>query len=136
MKSVVVKKCKSHRTGMRWLFWGSFALIFSAKFFVNDRQFVFLIMMPVALGLIPLYAYFENWTLTFTQKEIMRYRWGSIRRYSWNEVREVTAAYSKTEGEYVSIQFMDGKEFRFRMIDEHAGNAVKVIQSHHSIAWK
>lgn len=72
---------------------------------------------------------FERWSVTFSREGI---RWkGQLR--PWSQVVRVRESRSATERMVLSVHFRDGRVLRFRMEEENAEQARRMICRHGSI---
>ena len=136
MKYVTVKIKKSRRIGIR-IFAACLFLLAALFCIFNDDPILKLLVLSVTAvppGL--LLWHMESWSVTFGREHLTRRRCFIIRRYKWNDVQDVTASRSATDGETIRIRFRDGRVFQFRREDENAAAAVKLILSHCSIRSK
>ena len=133
-KPIVVKKCKSHRAGIAvlailmlvilavcvWLFHSAAALLF---------------YIPPLVIFAPLTLYFLTWNIRFEEKAIVKcVFFMEISRFSYASLREVVKRYYSSERNFtIRMYFTNGKALQFRMDDENAEKAVKVLQKHCSI---
>lgn len=84
-----------------------------------------MVTVPMAAMLL----YYERWSVTFSREGI---RWKGMFR-PWSQVERVRESWSATEQRVLSIRFRDGKTLRFRMEEENAEQARKMICRHCSI---
>ena len=87
---------------------------------------LFLLMTaPMAV----LLFFHERWSVTFSRDGIL---WkGRLR--PWTQVERVRESHSATDRQVISLHFRDGKTLRFRMEEENAEQARKMICCHFSI---
>ena len=133
MNQIVVRKQKSHRMGIRFLFLLDCLAFCILLWVVRDYRPGLLMFVLTQLPMMGLLVYFETWSIVFRQNEIRKSCWGRQRGYAWTEVREAVSCRSATEGPYILIRFRDGKHFRFRLEDENGAGAVGLIMKHTSI---
>ena len=133
-KTVIVKKCKSHRTVM---------VIFSVAMFVVLTMCVFamqtaaalLFYVPFFVIWAPMTIYFLTWQIRFEKSGIVRkVFFRESKKYSFAMLREVVKSFYASERNFtVRMYFVDGKVLQFRMDDENATQAVKTLLRHGSI---
>ena len=133
-KALIVKKCKSHRIGII-VFSVSMLLVLTACVLAMRTAVAVLLCIPFLIILAPVALYYLTWQIRFEEREIIKRVFGmKARRYSFGLLREVVKGYSVSERNFiVRMYFIDGKVFQFRMDDENAVQAVKVLQKHCSI---
>lgn len=133
-KTVIVRKCKAHRTGVL-----AFSLlvvsVLTACVIAMQTPAAILLYIPILIILSPVALYYLTWQIRFEDKEIVRSVLGrKTRTYSFTILREVVKSYYVSERNFtVRMYFLDGKMFQFRMNDENAIQAVKILQRHCSI---
>ena len=130
--TVTVRRKRSWRYGLRILL--AFYILTTAPFCWvagNDlgMGFGLLLFGMVTLPVTLLHLHFERWNVTFSQKGI---EWRRHYR-PWSQVERVRESWSATEQRVLSIRFRDGKTLRFRMEEENAEQARKMICRHCSI---
>ena len=130
MKTVVVRRNRAHRMGIRFL--GGLGVLTAgiAGGFWGQIDPLLGILCEVAAVVIALLVWsFERLRVTFGPEGIL---WkGRLR--TWAQVERVWARWSSGAGEVISIRFRDGKTLRLRMIEENAGKARNMICAHCSI---
>ena len=94
-----------------------------------------LLYIPPLVIFAPLTLYFLTWNIQFEEKTIVkRVFFTEISRYSYSAIREVVKRYYTSEHIFtIRMCFTNGKALQFRMDDENAEKAVKVLQKHCSI---
>lgn len=133
-KTVIVRKCKAHRTGV--LAFSLLAVsVLTACVMAMQTPAAILLYIPILIILSPVALYYLTWQIRFEDKEIVRSVLGrKTRTYSFTILREVVKSYYVSERNFtVRMYFLDGKMFQFRMNDENAIQAVKILQRHCSI---
>ena len=130
-KTVIVKKCRSHRIGIT---------VFCVAIFVALTVCVLAMRTPAALLLyvpflviaVPAALYFLTWQIRFGEKEVCRrVFFRDSKPYSYAMLREVVKNYYVSERNVtVRMHFTDGKTLQLRMDDENAATAIKVLQKH------
>lgn len=135
MKRVItVRKNRAQRIGIRIIL--VLMIVFEGAMFVSwDPNFwLFLLLLLPLLPVIGICMYYETWHVTLGSKRITT---GGIfvlsRSYSFYQMTDAYVAHSYTLHEHICLTFCDKKCIRFRMEDEHATLARRMIQSHHSI---
>ena len=85
--------------------------------------------------LVPLALYFLTWNIRFEEKVIIKHVFFvEISRCSYSMLREVMKRYYTSERNFtIRMHFVNNKTIQFRMDDENAEKAVKVLQKHCSI---
>ena len=132
--TIIVRKCKAHRTGL--LVFSLLVLaVLTACVIAMQTPAAILLYIPFLIMLSPMALYYLTWQIRFEDKEIVRCVFGrKTSTYSFTMLREVVKSYYVSERNFtVRMYFLDGKMFQFRMDDENAIQAVKILQRHCSI---
>ena len=131
---VIVKKCKAHRIGIV-MFSIMMLTILMVCVVTMHTPVAILLYIPFLITLSPMALYYLTWQIRFEEKGIVRYVFGrKTRKYSFTMLREVVKSYYVSERNFtVRMHFIDGKVLQFRMDDENAAKAVKILQRHCSI---
>ena len=132
--TVIVKNPKSGR-----IFVGVFSTvamtIITAFVIFYGTLSALLLYIPLLIIIIPLIIFTITWQLRFEKDhivEVLFFR--KIKTYPYTQLREVTQQYFTSQHGYcVRMHFTDGKTIQFRMDDEGAARAVKLLCKHHSI---
>ena len=97
-----------------------------------------ILSLPLAVILFPLVIYTSTWQLRFEDKYILKQAFfRNAGKYSYAQLREVRKVYSTANNGYcIRMYFTDGKTITFRMADDGASKAVKILQRHRSIQTK
>ena len=135
-KTVIVRKCKTHRIGII-VFSVLVLAVLTACVIAMQTPVAILLYIPFLIILSPVTLYYLTWQIRFEDKEIVRGVWGrKTRTYSFTMLREVVKSYYVSERNFtVRMYFLDGKMFQFRMDDENAIQAVRILQRHCSIKF-
>lgn len=133
MQQITVKKCPAHRTGIKWFCYICWVLSGVLMGLVQDWKIYLVIISLIMFPTFLMHIYFDTWTIDFSAGAIIRRRWGTEQSYGWKDVQQVTSNFSPTEGPYIRIRFRDGRVFQFRMVDENAAEAKKMLLKHTSI---
>ena len=133
-KAIIVKKCKSHRTGIA-VFAILMLIILTACVLSLYSTAALLLYIPPLVILVPLTLYYLTWNIRFEEKVIVkRVFFSEIGRFSYSELREAVKRYYNSERNFtIRMHFTNGKILQFRMDDENAGKAVKALRKHCSI---
>ena len=133
-KAIVVRKCKSHRIGIA-VFAILILVILTVCVLSLHSAAALLLYIPPLVIFAPLTLYFLTWNIQFEEKTIVkRVFFTEISRYSYSAIREVVKRYYTSERNFtIRMCFTNGKALQFRMDDENAEKAVKVLQKHCSI---
>lgn len=133
-KSIVVKKCKSHRIGIT-VFAILMLVILTVCVWLFHSAAALLFYIPPLLIFAPLTLYFLTWNIRFEENAIVkRAFFVEISRFSYSALQEVVKRYYVSERNFtIRMQFKNGKTLQFRMDDENAEKAVKTLLTHHSI---
>ena len=133
-QTVIVKKCKSHRIGIV-VFSALILAVLTACVVAMRTPSAILLYIPFLLILSPVALYYWTWQIRFEEKEIIRNVFGAkARKHSFAMLREVVKSYYISERNFtVRMYFLDGKALQFRMDDENAVQALKVLQRHCSM---
>ena len=135
MKSIIVKKRKSHRTAVR-LFLIVFLLV-PVILALRFKQTIWIMMLmcsPVIAGMTLMLLYYETWKISFDSDGVRKKVFGvSGKAYSYHQIKDVISRWSYTEQGIVRITFADNRSIKFRLEDENAEKARKRILSYHSI---
>ena len=136
-KPVIVRKCKSHRVLVGVFSFLTITTITICVAWLGTPS-ALLLYIPILLITLPMMLYYFSWQLHFEEKYIRkRCLFREIKCYSYVELRKVVKRYYTSEhDECVHMHFADGKRFTFRMDDDHAAQAVKVLQKHKSFVTK
>lgn len=130
---VTVRKNRAQRFGLWVLFIFFFAIDVGCTIWL--QQFLSaLIFLPWILIMFAMLLYYETWQISFLSDTIKTKKFlFYTRSYSYHQIVDVVESYSVTNHGYVAIIFANSKKIRFRLEDENANKAVRIIQSHHSI---
>lgn len=133
-KAIVVKKCKNHRAGIA-VFAILMFVILTVIIFSLHGAAALLLYIPPMIILMPLTLYYLTWNIRFEEKVIVkRVFLVEISRCSYSMLREVVKRYYTSERNFsITMYFLNKKTMQFRMDDENAEKAVKVLQKHCSI---
>ena len=133
-KTVIVRKCKAHRMGL--LVFSLLVLaVLTACVIAMQTPAAILLYIPFLIILSPMALYYLTWQIRFEDKEIVRSVFArKTRTYSFTMLRKVVKSYYLSEHNFsVRMYFLDDKILQFRMDDENAIQAVKILQRHCSI---
>ena len=133
-KAIVVRKCKSHRAGIA-VFAILMFVILTVIILSLHSAAALLLYIPPMIILIPLTVYYLTWNIRFEENVIVkRVFFAEISRFSYFALREVVKRYYTSERNFtIRMHFVNKKIVQFRMDDENAEKAVKVLQKHCSI---
>ena len=133
-ETVIVTKCKAHRIGIA-VFSIAMLTVLTVCVAAMHTPAAILLYMPVLTILSPIALYYLTWQIRFDKKSIVRYVFGrKARIYSFTMLRDVVKRYYVSERNItVRMHFIDGKVLQFRMDDENAAQAVRILQRHCSI---
>ena len=133
-KAIVVRKCKSHRAGIA-VFAILMFVILTVIILSLHSAAALLLYIPPMIILIPLTLYYLTWNIRFEENVIVKSVFFSeISRFSYFALREVVKRYYTSERNFtIRMHFVNKKIVQFRMDDENAEKAVKVLQKHCSI---
>ena len=135
MKSIIVKKCNSHRIAVR--FFTIVCLLVPAILSLCFKQTVWIMMLlcsPVTAWMILMLLYYETWKISFDSDGVRKKVFGVPgKAYSYHQIKDVISRLSYTEQGIVRITFIDNRSIKFRLEDENADKARKRILSYHSI---
>ena len=132
MRSIIVRKSKMQRNCFRFfLFWPLSALLLSIFY---HKYTLLLVFFPIALTFTIILIYMESWQIVFSSNSVTRKVFlFTVGHYSYSVLNDVCLLYSLTDHEYVVLSFANNKCIRFRMKDENASKALKLIRSHKSV---
>ena len=132
--TIVVRKCKNHRIGVA-VFAILMFVILTVIILSLHSAVALLLYIPPMIILVPLALYFLTWNIRFEEKVIVKYVFFvEISRCPYSMLREVVKRYYTSERNFtIRMHFLNKKTMQFRMDDENAGKAVKVLQKHRSI---
>ena len=133
-KAIVVRKCKSHRAGIA-VFAILMFVILTVIILSLHSAAALLLYIPPMIILIPLTLYYLTWNIRFEENVIVKsVFFAEISRFSYFALREVVKRYYTSERNFtIRMHFVNKKIVQFRMDDENAEKAVKVLQKHCSI---
>ena len=133
-KAVVVRKCKSHRAGIA-VFAILMFVILTVIILSLHSAAALLLYIPPMIILVPLTLYYLTWNIRFEENVIVKsVFFAEISRFSYFALREVVKRYYTSERNFtIRMHFLNKKAIQFRMDDENAEKAVKVLQKHCSI---
>ena len=133
-KTVVVRKCKSHRIGIA-VFSILMFVILTVIILSLHSSAALLLYIPPLIILVSLTLYYLTWNIRFEEKMIVKcVFFTKISRCSYSILREVVKRYYTSERNFtIRMYFVNKKTIQFRMDDENAEKAVKVLQKHCSI---
>lgn len=133
-KMIVVRKNKSQRAGMWFLFVIMVCAVIAVCLLWSPFVQSFLLFLPIILPVFFMVLYYEIWQVSLAPNTITIKRlFFGTKTYSFVQISDAYTAYSYTVHEHICLSFTDGKKIRFRMEDENASIARREIQSHHSI---
>ena len=133
-KAIVVRKCKSHRAGIA-VFAILMFVILTVIILSLHSAAALLLYIPPMIILIPLTLYYLTWNIRFEENVIVKsVFFAEISRFSYFALREVVKRHYTSERNFtIRMHFVNKKIVQFRMDDENAEKAVKVLQKHCSI---
>ena len=133
-KAVVVRKCKSHRTGIA-VFGILMFVILTIIILSFHSAAALLLYIPPMIILVHLTLYYLTWNIRFEDKTIVKSAFfADLSKFSYSALRDVVKRYYTSERNFtIRMHFTNGKTLQFRMDDENAEKAVKVLQKHCSI---
>ena len=133
-KTVVVRKCKSHRIGIA-VFAILMFVILTVIILSLHSAAALLLYIPPMIILMPLTLYYLTWNIRFEENVIVKsVFFAEISRFSYFALREVVKKYYTSERNFtIRMYFVNKKTIQFRIDDENAEKAVKVLQKHCSI---
>ena len=133
-KAIVVRKCKSHRAGIA-VFAILMFVILTVIILSLHSAAALLLYIPPMIILIPLTLHYLTWNIRFEENVIVKsVFFAEISRFSYFALREVVKRYYTSERNFtIRMYFVNKKTIQFRMDDENAEKAVKVLQKHCSI---
>ena len=133
-KAIVVRKCKSHRTGIA-VFAILMFVILTVIILSLHSAAALLLYIPPMIILIPLTLYYLTWNIRFEENVIVKsVFFAEISRCSYSMLREVVKRYYTSERNFtIRMHFTNGKTLQFRMDDENAEKAVKALLKYCSI---
>ena len=133
-KAIVVRKCRSHRTGIAVLAILMFVSLTVIILSLHSAAALLLYIPPMII-LVPLTLYYLTWNIRFEENVIVKsVFFAEISRCSYSMLREVVKRYYTSERNFtIRMHFVNKKTIQFRMDDENAEKAVKVLQKHCSI---
>ena len=133
-KAIVIKKRKSHRVVIT-VFSILMLAILTACVLELHGAVALLLYIPPLVILVPFTLYYLTWNIRFDEKFIVKSVFFiEMNRFSYSTLREVNKRYFSSEQNFaIRMHFMNGKTLQFRMDDENADRAVKIIQKHCSI---
>lgn len=133
-ETVIVKKCKAHRVGIV-VFSIMMLTVLTFCVVAMHTPVAILLYIPVLIFLSPMALYYLTWQIRFDKKSIVKYVFGrKARTYSFTMLRDAVKRYYDSERNVtVRMHFIDDKVLQFRMDDENAAQAVKILQRHCSI---
>ena len=133
-KTIIVKKCKSHRAGIV-TFFVLMLVVTTICVFALRTVAAALLYIPVLIILMPMALYYLSWQIRIDKKGITRsvfFRKG--KQYTFTMLQNVVKSYYVSERNFtIRMYFLDGKMIQFRMDDENAIQAVRELQRHCSI---
>lgn len=97
-----------------------------------------LLFVPMLLILLPLLLFSLTWQVRFDEKQIVKVLFFHTNKvYRYTQLQEVTQQHFTSEhGSVIRMDFADGKSIRFRIEDDGAKQAIKLLCKHHSIQRK
>ena len=133
-KAIVVRKCKSHRTGIAVLAILMFVILTVIILSLHSAAALLLYIPPMII-LMPLTLYYLTWNIRFEENVIVKsVFFAEISRCSYSMLREVVKRYYTSERNFtIRMHFVNKKTIQFRMDDENAEKAVRVLQKHCSM---
>ena len=133
-KAIVVRKCKSHRAVIAVFAILMFVILTVIVLSLHSAAALLLYIPPMII-LIPLTLYYLTWNIRFEENVIVKsVFFAEISRFSYFALREVVKRYYTSERNFtIRMHFVNKKIVQFRMDDENAEKAVKVLQKHCSI---
>ena len=97
-----------------------------------------LLFTPIFLILLPLVIFSLTWQLRFEKEQIiMIFCFCKVKVYTYAQLQDITQQYFTSEhGSTIRMNFIDGKVIRFRIGDDGAKQAIKLLCKHRSIQNK
>lgn len=133
-KPIVVKKPLMHRCCFG-IFTSLIAALVIIVLFAHEYLYSF-ILIPLMLAFGTVTLYLETWQISFSSKSIQhKIFWQIVCEYSYHRLTDAEVRYSYTNHEYVTLIFREKKNLHFRLKDENALKALKIVSSHKSVCY-
>lgn len=133
-KIIIVRKNRAQRCGLLVLY---LTMVCLSVFLITLLFPVYYYGLLSLTGTIPiLYVliYYQTWRISFSAKHItIKQLFRKSKTYTYSQITDGYIANSYTLHQHVSLAFYDNRSFRFRIEDENANIALKIIQTHHSL---
>ncbi|MBQ8404703.1 MAG: hypothetical protein IJX55_09850 [Clostridia bacterium] len=134
-KTVIIRKNKNHLYAVRF-----FALVFVTVSLIitfGAKQNAGYGALLCSIFLVPaliIWIYYETWKISFSNEKISKKCFFFTSVFEWRSLRRVKQEYLFSEkGECIQMFFADGKNLCFKMKDQNAEKAKKIILSHCNI---
>ena len=134
-KPIVIKKHTSHRIGTAVVAILMFIVLTVCVLYLHSVVALILFIPPIII-FAPLTLYFLTWNIRFEETVIVKNVFFMERsRFSYSMLQEVKKRHYTSEPNNFTVHmyFVNGKTIRFRMNDENATKAVKILKRHCSI---
>lgn len=134
----MVKLCKVTKNRLQRIcirfFTGFYYAITLISIIWSKQLVIVLAFAPWLLIMSILLFYFESWQVDVRPNSISSKVFHiKTATYSYQQIQDAYITYSFTNHHYIMLTFTDGKKIKFRLEDENARNAVRIISSHYTI---
>ena len=132
-KEIHIRKNKAERYCLRACLLS--IIVFAAFSTGYQHQYsLLLIWLPLILAFTLLSFYIESWKIIFSSDCISKKCFFLTRStHSYAQILDAYQSYSSSNHEYVTLIFIDKKHSFFRLKDENANKALKLLSSHRSV---
>lgn len=136
MKNDVVVRIKyAQRMGVRCVSVGMIGVMGIVTICLKEIWKLMLAGLPVVLFLALLLWYFESWQIVFFKDGICKRVFFRKRSYQYTQISDAVRGHSVSDLEFVRVVFKDGKAFRFRLQDDNAEKALKMLCKQRTVRW-
>lgn len=133
-KEIIVRKSSAQRHGLLIISLVFVCLSVLAIVLFYPLYHFGLISLLGSLPVLYILLYYERWRVSLCSKSItVRCLLRRTRSYTYSQLADGYIASSYTLHQHICLTFFDGRRLIIRAVDENAGKAIKMIQSHISL---
>lgn len=133
--SVVVRMKYSQRIGVRCISIGMIVTMVVMAICLQEMWVLAFAGLPVVLFSALLLWYCESRCVTFSENSVCKQVFFIKWRYAYTQIADAVRGYSRSDMDFVRLTFKDGKEIRFRLQDDNAEKALKILCKHRTVRW-
>lgn len=133
-KTVIVRKTVGQRIGILaiYLLMLFLSLLLCILYFPLCKYG--LLSLIGTLPILYIWLYYQMWSISFSERQITIKRFlRKAKIYTYSQIKDGRISNSYTLHQNIFLRFSDGRSCLFRLEDENAKNALKIIQTHSSL---